>query len=69
MKSRYDRVRVCVLAAAVMVLGVVGWATAQQVNGFNAPRDVKGSGTPGTIPLWTSSNTLATHQSRRPAVT
>jgi hypothetical protein len=64
MKSRHDRVRASVLAV-VMVLGVVGWATAQDPK--NAP--VKGSGTPGTIPLWTSSNTLATHQSRRPAVT
>jgi hypothetical protein len=41
-----------------MVLSVVGWATAQQVNSFNAPRDVKGSGTPGTIPLWTGKDTL-----------
>jgi len=32
-----------------MVVGVVGWATAQQVNG---------SGTPGTVPLWTSSHTI-----------
>src|SRR5215467_13650471 len=59
MKSRHDRVRVSVLAV-VIVLGVVGWATAQQVNSFNTLKDssVKGSGTPGTIPLWTSSDTI-----------
>src|SRR5262249_18269835 len=49
MKSRHDSVRASVLAAVVMVLGMVGAATAQQVNG---------SGTPGTVPLWTSSNTI-----------
>jgi hypothetical protein len=60
MNLRQDRARVCVFAAVVMVLGVVGWATAQQVNSFNALKDssVKGSGTAGTIPLWTSSNTI-----------
>jgi hypothetical protein len=60
MKSRHDRVRVSVLAAVVLVFGVAGWATAQQVNSFNALKDssVKGSGTAGTIPLWTGSNTI-----------
>jgi hypothetical protein len=48
MKSRHHRVRVSVLAAVVMVLGMVGSATAQ----------VTGSGTPGTIPLWTSRHTI-----------
>src|SRR5262249_35857080 len=48
MKSRHDSVRASVLAAVVVVLGMVGSATAQ----------VTGSGTPGTIPLWTSSGTL-----------
>src|SRR5215467_2400109 len=57
MKSQHDRVRVCVLTV-VMVLSVAGWVTAQQVNSFSAFKDVKGSGTPGTIPLWTSGNTI-----------
>jgi hypothetical protein len=48
MKSRHQRFRVSVLAGVVMVLGVAGWASAQ----------VMGGGTPGTIPLWTSSNTI-----------
>src|SRR5215471_20272602 len=60
MKSRHDRVRVSVLAAVVLVFGVAGWATAQQVNSSNVYGNpgVKGSGTPGTIPLWTSSGTI-----------
>jgi hypothetical protein len=37
-----------------MVLGVVGWATAQDPK----DRPIKGSGTPNTIPLWTSSDTI-----------
>src|SRR5262249_8885486 len=60
MKSRHDRVRVSVLAPVVLVLGVAGWATAQQVDSSNAHVDpgVRGSGTPGTIPLWTGKDTL-----------
>jgi len=41
-----------------MVLSVVGWATAQQVNSSSDPKVVRGSGTPGTIPLWTGKDTL-----------
>jgi hypothetical protein len=68
MKSRYNRVRVGVLAAVVMVLSVVGWATAQQVNPSNPyAQFVTGSGTPNTIPLWTSATRLATPQSLRAA--
>src|SRR5215831_19547071 len=48
MNSRHDRVRVSVLAAVVLVFGVAGGASAQ----------VTGKGTPNTIPLWTSSNTI-----------
>jgi hypothetical protein len=48
------------LAAAVLVLGGVGWATAQQVNSSKSNGDpaVRGSGTPDTIPLWTSNGTI-----------
>ena len=48
MKSRHDRVRVGVRAAVVLVFGLAGGASAQ----------VTGTGTPNTIPLWTSSNTI-----------
>src|SRR5215813_3206366 len=57
MNSRRDRVRASVLAV-VMVLGVAGWAAAQQVDSSSDPKVVRGSGTPGTIPLWTDKNTL-----------
>src|SRR5262245_49137172 len=52
MNSRGHRVRVSVLTV-VMVLSVVGWATAQQVDSSSDPKVVRGSGTRGTIPLWT----------------
>jgi hypothetical protein len=44
----------------VLVLSVAGWATAQEVNSSKPYGDpaVKGSGTPGTIPLWTGKDTL-----------
>src|SRR6516162_8449207 len=50
MKSRHNRVQVSVLAV-VLVLSVAGWAAAQNPA-------VHGTGTPGTIPLWTSSDTI-----------
>ena len=53
-----NRVQASVLAAVVMVLSVVGWAAAQQVNSSTALKDVRGSGTAGTVPLWTGKDTL-----------
>ena len=57
MKSRHDRVRASVLAVAV-VISAAGWATAQQVGSSSDPKVVRGSGTAGTIPLWTGKDTI-----------
>jgi hypothetical protein len=53
MKSCDYRILASVFVALVMVLGAVGWATAQQGN-----PPVRGSGTPNTIPVWTGSGTI-----------
>jgi hypothetical protein len=53
MKSRDYRILASVLAALVMVLGAVRWATAQQGSAA-----VHGSGTPNSIPVWTDSGTI-----------